>query len=82
MHLDRKDFEILINNIYALSLQVLERKEWKSFRTMVANNRQLQRCGKRLPRYCDINNDRRISMTEWLSCLNAQRPTTCNYIFS
>lgn len=56
--------------------KVLERKEWKSFRTMVANNRQLQRCGKRLPKYCDINNDRRISMTEWLSCLNAQRPTT------
>lgn len=56
--------------------KVLERKEWKNFRTMVANNRQLRRCGKKLPRYCDINNDRRISMTEWLSCLNAQRPTT------
>ncbi|XP_024945150.1 SPARC-related modular calcium-binding protein 2 isoform X3 [Cephus cinctus] len=53
--------------------KVLERKEWKSFRTMVASNRQLQRCGKKLPRYCDVNNDRRISMTEWLSCLNAQR---------
>lgn len=46
---------------------------------MIANNRQLQRCGKRLPRYCDINNDRKISMTEWFSCLNAQRPTTRNY---
>ncbi|CAK9828874.1 SPARC-related modular calcium-binding protein 1 [Anthophora retusa] len=56
--------------------KVLEKKEWKSFRTMIANNRQLQRCGKRLPRYCDINNDRKISMTEWFSCLNAQRPTT------
>ncbi|KAG7211467.1 hypothetical protein KM043_010747 [Ampulex compressa] len=56
--------------------KVLERKEWKSFRTMVANNKQLRRCGKKLPRYCDINNDRRISMTEWLSCLNAQRPTS------
>ncbi|XP_011144336.1 SPARC-related modular calcium-binding protein 2 isoform X1 [Harpegnathos saltator] len=56
--------------------KVLERKEWKSFRVMVASNRQLRRCGKKLPRYCDINNDRRISMTEWLSCLNAQRPTT------
>ncbi|XP_043277125.1 SPARC-related modular calcium-binding protein 2 isoform X2 [Venturia canescens] len=54
--------------------KVLERKEWKSFRSMVANNRQLRRCGKKLPRYCDINNDRRISMTEWLNCLNAQRP--------
>ncbi|XP_011696655.1 PREDICTED: SPARC-related modular calcium-binding protein 2-like isoform X3 [Wasmannia auropunctata] len=56
--------------------KVLEKKEWKSFRTMVASSRQLRRCGKKLPRYCDINNDRRISMTEWLSCLNAQRPTT------
>ncbi|XP_012543460.1 SPARC-related modular calcium-binding protein 2 isoform X1 [Monomorium pharaonis] len=58
--------------------KVLEKKEWKSFRTMVASNRQLRRCGKKLPRYCDINNDRRISMTEWLSCLNAQRPTTAD----
>ncbi|XP_014467211.1 PREDICTED: SPARC-related modular calcium-binding protein 2 isoform X4 [Dinoponera quadriceps] len=56
--------------------KVLERKEWKSFREMVANNKQLRRCGKKLPRYCDINNDRKISMTEWLSCLNAQRSTT------
>ncbi|XP_029156896.1 SPARC-related modular calcium-binding protein 1-like [Nylanderia fulva] len=56
--------------------KVLEKKEWKTFRTMVANNRQLRRCGKKLPRYCDINNDRRISMTEWLSCLNAQHPIT------
>ncbi|XP_028982450.1 SPARC-related modular calcium-binding protein 2 isoform X2 [Diachasma alloeum] len=55
--------------------KVLEKKEWKSFRTMVANSRQLRRCGKKLPRYCDINNDRRISMTEWLSCLNAQKPS-------
>ncbi|XP_071649885.1 SPARC-related modular calcium-binding protein 2 isoform X1 [Temnothorax longispinosus] len=58
--------------------KVLEKKEWKSFRIMVANNRQLRRCGKKLPRYCDINNDRRISMTEWLSCLNAQRPTAAD----
>ena len=49
---------------------------------MVANNRQLRRCGKKLPRYCDINNDRRISMTEWLSCLNAQRPTIGDNVIS
>ena len=70
-----RNWRIFIVNI-SLRLQVLERKEWKSFRAMVANSRQLRRCGKKLPRYCDINNDRRISMTEWLSCLNAQRPTT------
>ncbi|XP_047354028.1 SPARC-related modular calcium-binding protein 2 isoform X2 [Vespa velutina] len=56
--------------------KILERKEWKSFRIMVSNNRLLRKCGKKLPRYCDINNDRRISMTEWLSCLNAQHPVT------
>ncbi|KAH0944986.1 hypothetical protein HN011_006466, partial [Eciton burchellii] len=54
--------------------KILERKEWKNFRTMIANSKQLRRCGKKLPRYCDINNDRRISMTEWFSCLNTQRP--------
>lgn len=43
---------------------------------MVANSRQLRRCGKKLPRYCDINGDRKISMTEWLNCLNATRPTS------
>ncbi|XP_011860209.1 PREDICTED: SPARC-related modular calcium-binding protein 1 [Vollenhovia emeryi] len=60
--------------------KALDKKEWKSFRTMVASiaNRQLRRCGKKLPRYCDINNDRLISLTEWLSCLNAQRPTTAD----
>ncbi|XP_035719818.1 SPARC-related modular calcium-binding protein 2-like isoform X3 [Vespa mandarinia] len=56
--------------------KILERKEWKSFRIMVSNNRLLRKCGKKLPRYCDINNDRRISMTEWLSCLNAQHLVT------
>ncbi|XP_071446451.1 SPARC-related modular calcium-binding protein 1 isoform X2 [Hetaerina americana] len=51
--------------------KVLERKEWKSIRTLVSTNRALKRCGKKLPRYCDVNNDRRISRTEWLECLNA-----------
>lgn len=53
--------------------KVLERKEWKNFRVMVSNIKQLRRCGKKLPKYCDVNNDRKISMTEWLNCLNAQR---------
>lgn len=48
---------------------------------MVSNNRLLRKCGKKLPRYCDINNDRRISMTEWLSCLNAQHSVTCKFLY-
>ncbi|KDR07744.1 SPARC-related modular calcium-binding protein 1, partial [Zootermopsis nevadensis] len=53
--------------------KVLERKEWKHFRALVSSNPQLRRCGKRLPRYCDVNNDRKISITEWLNCLSTQR---------
>ncbi|GFG37680.1 hypothetical protein Cfor_12164, partial [Coptotermes formosanus] len=56
--------------------KVLERKEWKNFRALVSSKPQLRRCGKRLPRYCDVNNDRKISITEWLNCLSTQRTNT------
>lgn len=51
----------------------LERKEWKTFRALVSGNKNLRRCGKRLPRFCDVNNDRRISITEWTNCLDYKR---------
>lgn len=54
---------------------MLERKEWKNFRSMVAYYPHLRQCGKKFPKYCDVNNDRRINMAEWLSCLNAQQFT-------
>ncbi|XP_066254399.1 SPARC-related modular calcium-binding protein 2-like isoform X1 [Euwallacea similis] len=52
--------------------KVLERSEWKSFKDMVAPIKGLKKCGKKLPRYCDSNKDREISMTEWLDCLNVK----------
>lgn len=52
----------------------LERKEWKTFRAIVAVNKNLRRCGKRLPKFCDVNNDRRISITEWTNCLHRRGP--------
>lgn len=24
-----------------------------------------------MPRYCDVNNDKKITLSEWLNCLNA-----------
>ncbi|KAF5303920.1 hypothetical protein FQA39_LY01705 [Lamprigera yunnana] len=57
--------------------KVLDRNEWKIFKDVMASVKNLKRCGKKLPRYCDINKDRQISMTEWLDCLNTQR-----YIFN
>lgn len=52
--------------------KMLERSEWKAFKDMVAGVKGLRKCGKKLPRYCDNNRDRQISMTEWLECLNVQ----------
>lgn len=54
----------------------LEKREWKLFRKFVSGNKLLQQCGKRLPRYCDVNNDQKINTTEWLNCLNAKRKTS------
>ncbi|XP_065369565.1 SPARC-related modular calcium-binding protein 2 isoform X3 [Calliphora vicina] len=50
-----------------------EKKEWKIFRELVANNRTLRRCGRKMPRYCDVNGDKKISLSEWLSCLQSHR---------
>ncbi|XP_011303200.1 SPARC-related modular calcium-binding protein 1-like [Fopius arisanus] len=51
--------------------KVLQRgKEWKSIRMMLPENR----CAKKLPRFCDTNDDQRISLDEWLGCLNIKAP--------
>lgn len=61
---------------YCRILQLLEKKEWKGFRTLVSNDKQLRKCGKKLPKHCDVNNDRVISMTEWLNCLHVSYSLT------
>ncbi|XP_070140909.1 SPARC-related modular calcium-binding protein 2 isoform X4 [Drosophila kikkawai] len=48
-----------------------ERREWKVFRDLVTSASNLRRCGKKMPRYCDINGDKKISLAEWLNCLQA-----------
>jgi SPARC-related modular calcium-binding protein len=35
--------------------------------------RKLRRCGKKMPRFCDVNNDKKITLSEWLNCLQTQR---------
>ncbi|KAK3921211.1 SPARC-related modular calcium-binding protein 1 [Frankliniella fusca] len=52
----------------------LDRPEWKAFRQLVSGHQMLRRCGKKLPRYCDVNQDRAITIDEWLVCLRT--PTT------
>lgn len=55
---------------------MLERKEWKSFREEMAANNKLKRCGKKMPRHCDVNHDNKIGFTEWLNCLNVNHVQT------
>lgn len=58
----------------------LDKAEWKAFKDAMSLVKNLKRCGKKLPRYCDINKDRSISLTEWQNCLNAnQHQVTCKY---
>ncbi|XP_028177297.1 SPARC-related modular calcium-binding protein 1 isoform X2 [Ostrinia furnacalis] len=49
--------------------KALERREWKAFHQLISNVDQLRRCGRKLPRYCDVNHDTKISITEWMACL-------------
>ncbi|XP_062129931.1 SPARC-related modular calcium-binding protein 1 isoform X5 [Drosophila sulfurigaster albostrigata] len=50
-----------------------ERKEWKVFRDLVTSASNLNKCGKKMPRYCDVNGDKKISLSEWVNCLQSQR---------
>ncbi|XP_031620477.1 SPARC-related modular calcium-binding protein 1 isoform X2 [Contarinia nasturtii] len=52
--------------------KIWERKEWKIFRELVTAASVLKKCGKKMPRYCDVNNDKRITLSEWLNCLQVQ----------
>ncbi|XP_014243893.1 SPARC-related modular calcium-binding protein 2 isoform X1 [Cimex lectularius] len=56
--------------------KVLDRKEWKTFRSTIAQHNRLRHCGKKLPRYCDVNHDRKISITEWFNCLSIHEETS------
>ncbi|XP_013189131.1 SPARC-related modular calcium-binding protein 1 [Amyelois transitella] len=49
--------------------KALERREWKGFHQLIANVDHLRKCGRKLPRYCDVNHDTKISITEWMACL-------------
>lgn len=49
--------------------KALERREWKAFHQLISNVEPLRRCGRKLPRYCDVNHDSKISITEWMACL-------------
>lgn len=50
-------------------LKIFERPEWKKYRTEISKDKKLKLCGKKLPRHCDVNEDRKLTMSEWVDCL-------------
>ncbi|XP_067119038.1 SPARC-related modular calcium-binding protein 2-like isoform X4 [Centruroides vittatus] len=58
--------------------QLLDKKEWLEFRhqwkNFLKNNkrrrklRKLRKCWRNFPRFCDINNNNKITMEEWMTC--------------
>ena len=48
---------------------VLSRKEMKTFRDQIRKVVRPRKCGRSFLRYCDQDSDRRISRSEWNSCL-------------
>ena len=48
---------------------VLSRKEMKTFRDQLRKVVRPRKCGRSFLRYCDQSSDRRISRSEWNSCL-------------
>ena len=48
---------------------VITRKEMKTFRNQMRAVVRPRKCGRSFLRYCDQNSDRRISRSEWNSCL-------------
>ncbi|OQV20114.1 putative SPARC-related modular calcium-binding protein 2 [Hypsibius exemplaris] len=46
----------------------IERSEWKNFKQYMATDERLEKCGRGFFKYCDRDDNRRITVTEWLQC--------------
>lgn len=52
--------------MYECGLYVIPKNKFSSISSIF---RVLKKCGKKMPRYCDVNNDKKITLSEWLNCL-------------
>lgn len=60
-------------------LQQLERREWKVFKKEIRRRKGMRKCGRNFLRYCDVDDNRKITLDEWIDCmgLNAQGISQC-----
>ncbi|XP_042896408.1 SPARC-related modular calcium-binding protein 1 isoform X2 [Parasteatoda tepidariorum] len=49
------------------------KKEWRSFQKDSKQKKRLRKCWRNLPRFCDENDNQKITMDEWLACTSITR---------
>lgn len=70
----------LLGSLWCLSSMSLFWYIWTFDLNWLFIYRNLKKCGKKMPRYCDVNSDRKITLTEWLNCLQAQRISSPHHL--
>ena len=58
----------------------LSRKELRGLKRMVRKLVQPRGCARLFNKYCDLNNDRKISNREWYTCLGVDINSECLFL--
>lgn len=48
---------------------VLERSEWKPFKSVLLEWKNVRQCSRNLFKTCDLNKDRKLTFDEWRKCI-------------
>lgn len=70
----QKKFKFLDTN----ANQVIDKSEWKDFKNEVKKRKTMRKCGRNFLKYCDDNNDKRVTEEEWIACLGLKEPKNAN----
>lgn len=68
--LERKEWKTFREMVMPAKWVTFEFKFWTKH-LPIYYFRNLRKCGKKMPRYCDVNNDKKITLSEWLNCFQA-----------
>ncbi|XP_060072241.1 SPARC-related modular calcium-binding protein 1-like isoform X2 [Ylistrum balloti] len=55
---------------------MLERKELKQFRQEIPKRKDTRKCSRNFIRYCDADNNRKITHDEWIDCMGLKNNTS------
>uniref|UniRef100_A0A1I7X815 SPARC_Ca_bdg domain-containing protein n=1 Tax=Heterorhabditis bacteriophora TaxID=37862 RepID=A0A1I7X815_HETBA len=49
--------------------QILDRQEWKPYKTVLLEWKNVKHCTRNLFKTCDINFDKKLAKEEWKACI-------------